>query len=245
MLAGDNVLVLYPRLSYNILCGQTTSTRIGPSTSTRVRTFMATTRVSQPRADNAHTTYACPEDLSLLRVAYFTARRICPYTAARTHGPAGALWPLAAGAAVGIHHDFSAPSGAHSSQVLHRFGTSLALGTISVVGTSDNPLSSLQHSPPAHQHSPPRAHPRGRAISASLEIPSRGKFTVYSRLVNTCRQFLRLRNGKPSFMAEAQHCSPVPRPSVIVARGRGPRVGVSSSASKEALTNPWKRWKSR
>ncbi|KAL1730613.1 hypothetical protein EV714DRAFT_284076 [Schizophyllum commune] len=197
MLAGDNVLVLYPRSSF--------STRRRLSTSTRI--------LSQPRADNAHTTYACPEDLSLLRVAYFTARRICPYTAARTHRPAGAV--------VGIHHDFSAPSDAHSSQFLHSFGTFPALGTISAVGTSGGSL----------QHSPPRAHPRERAISASLQIPSRGK-------VRGCSRFsLRLRVGKPLFMAAAL----IPRPSVALRRGRGPRVGVNSSASKEALIKPWKR----
>ncbi|KAI4518388.1 hypothetical protein K525DRAFT_288468 [Schizophyllum commune Loenen D] len=211
MLAGDNVLVLYPRFSFN--------TRIRPSTSARI--------LSQPRADNVHTTYACSEDLSLLRVAYFTARRICPYTAARTH--------RLAGAAVGIHHDFSAPSDAHSSQFLHSFGTFPALGTISAVGTSGG---SLQHSPHTHQHGPPRAHPRGRAISASLQIPSRGKVRGCSR-PNTRRQSLRLRVGKPLFMAAALES--VPRLSVVLTRGRGPRVGVNSSASKEALIKPWKR----
>ncbi|KAL1675972.1 hypothetical protein EV122DRAFT_292224 [Schizophyllum commune] len=215
MLAGDNVLVLYPRSSFN--------TRRRLSTSTQI--------LSQPRADNAHTTYACPEDLSLLRVAYFTARRICPYTAARTHRPAGALWLLTAGAAVGIHHDFSAPSDAHSSQFLHSFGTFPALGTISA----------LQHSPRTHQHSPPRAHPRGRTISASLQIPSRGMVCGCSR-PNTRRQSLRLRVGKPLFMAAAlSECRTFPRPSAALRRGRGPRVGVKSSASKEALINPWKR----
>ncbi|KAL1698556.1 hypothetical protein EV121DRAFT_284695 [Schizophyllum commune] len=221
MLAGDNVLVL-------MVCGQTTSTRRRLSTSTQI--------LSQPRADNAHTTYACPEDLSLLRVAYFTARRICPYTAARTHRPAGALWLLTAGAAVGIHHDFSAPSDAHSSQFLHSFGTFPALGIISAVGTSGGSEHLIRPAIPC----PPRAHPRGRTISASLQIPSRGKVRGCSR-PNTRRQSLRLRVGKPLFMAAAL----IPRPSVALRRGRGPRVGVKSSASKEALIKPWKRRKSR
>ncbi|KAL1759629.1 hypothetical protein FB107DRAFT_287616 [Schizophyllum commune] len=223
MLAGDNVLVL-------MVCGQTTSTRRRLSTSTRI--------LSQPRADNAHTTYACPEDLSLLRVAYFTARRICPYTAARTHRPAGA--------AVGIHHDFSAPSDAHSSQFLHSFGTFPALGTISAVGTSGGSVHLIRPAIPC----PPRAHPRGRTISASLQIPSRGKVRGCSRFVcavhggrpNTRRQSLRLRVGKPLFMAAAlSEFRTVPRPSVALRRGRGPRVGVNSSASKEVLIKPWKR----